>query len=311
MSNKNKTFKPHLATDADLSKLKYPLFVLVKVDGVRLLVDAEGKAVGRSLKAFANKKLTEKFSHPDLVGIEGEVYQGEMNDALLCSNTTSIVNTIKGELPTGIMLFDYSHPDVIELDYFNRMVVLGERIDKIREALHPVKVSIASLNLVTTEKELLEFYNEFLDQGYEGIIIRKTTGKYKFGRTTVKEGDFLRIKPVADREGLVVELVEAMENLNEAKTNELGHTERSTHQENLVPKGMVGAMIVHYEENGETHVETIGAGKMKHDERIHYWNNPDELIGQYVKFRSLATGEKDKLRQARFISIRAKEDMSE
>lgn len=50
---------------------------------------------------------------------------------------------------------------------------------------------------------------------------------------------------------------------------------------------------------------------MTHEERTHYWNNPDEIIGQYVKYRSMDTGVKDKPRFARFMSIRAESDISE
>ena len=38
-------FKPHLACDADLTKLKFPLWAMRKIDGVRML-NIEGKAVG-------------------------------------------------------------------------------------------------------------------------------------------------------------------------------------------------------------------------------------------------------------------------
>ena len=49
--------KPHLACDADINKIKYPCYVLPKIDGVRALV-IDGKLVGRSLKTHANKHIT-------------------------------------------------------------------------------------------------------------------------------------------------------------------------------------------------------------------------------------------------------------
>lgn len=59
----------------------------------------------------------------------------------------------------------------------------------------------------------------------------------------MKEGGLLRIKRFVDFEFVVDEILEGEENQNEAQTNELGKTFRSSHQENKVANGMIGAMI--------------------------------------------------------------------
>jgi DNA ligase-1 len=170
-----------------------------------------------------------------------------------------------------------------------------------------VKVIIPELFIIHSVAELDALYEKFLEEGYEGIIIRKPEGKHKNGRCTVKEGNYLRDKPTCDAEGVCIRLEEAYENQNEAKVNELGYTERSTHQENMVPKGMIGALWLLTPEGKEI---KVGAGKLKHEERKYYWENPDEIIGQIVKYAFLGFGEFNAPRQARFISFRAEEDMS-
>jgi len=130
-----------------------------------------------------------------------------------------------------------------------------------------------------------------------------------FGRATVNEGSYLRLKPSSDKEALVISLVEAMENLNEAKVNELGHTERSSHKENKVGKGMVG--MLQCEDLTTGMLIDVGAGKMTHEEREYYWKNPSEIVGKLVKYRSMDVGIKSAPRFARYICIRSEEDMSD
>ena len=67
-----------------------------------------------------------------------------------------------------------------------------------------------------------------------------------------------------------------MENQNEATINELGRTQRSTHQENLVGKGMVGGLVCKMPETGLQ--INVGPGKMKHDKREYYWLHQDKLL---------------------------------
>lgn len=304
-------FSPELACDADLNKAKYPLVFMEKVDGVRLLV-RDARAVGRSLKTYKNKKMTAYLSHPMLSGIEGEVIATYPNDPDLCRKTTSLVNTIDGDLPKSIMLFDYVTEQTKDLGY-------GDRMKTLDKLMPDIQAAFPDIDLYTPEMWYLDSrddgyinlkYQEFLDNNYEGIILRDYHGKHKDGRATANEASYLRMKPTGDAEGICIRLEEAFENQNEAKTNELGHTERSTHQVNMVPKGMIGALWLDVDG-----VETkVGAGKLTHEERKFYWENPDQIIGKIIKYAFLDTGQKDRPRHPRFISFltfRCEEDMSD
>lgn len=300
-------FKPHLCDTLERDKLQFPLIAMRKYDGCRIL-NVAGKAVGRSLKAYKNKKLTAHFSQMGLFGIDCEVVATYENDPDLCRHTTSLVNTIEGGLPNAVVIFDLLDPLHVDKGYAERMEAIKRHQRMFEEVLHPVKVIIPELFVIHSVAELDALYAQFLDEGYEGIIVRKPEGKHKNGRCTVKEGNYLRDKPTLDAEGVVISLEEAYENQNEAKTNELGRTERSTHQENMVPKGMVGAIWLRTPEGKEV---KVGAGKLTHAERKHYWENPNEILGSIVKYAFLGVGEKDAPRHPRFISFRVPEDMSD
>lgn len=310
MTKKNRIvtelLKPQLACDAKLDKLVFPLHVQKKVDGVRLLVK-DGRAVGRSFKQYKNKKLTSYLSNPLFDGFDGEIVTTHQNDPALCRLTTSQVNTIEGDLPNEWFVFDYLHPAVITLPYSERMANLRGYVSMM-DLPSDINIVVSEQVLVHSLEELEALYASYLDVDYEGVIIRKQEGLHKNGRCTVTEGNYLRIKPKGDAEGVVVEVIEAMENNNEAKINELGHTERSTHKENLSPKGMIGSLVLYVEELG-CNVK-VGAGKLTHEERIYYFNNQDELKKLIIKYAFLATGQKDAPRHPRVIGFRLPEDMS-
>lgn len=300
--------KPMKASDVkDVDALLYPLEVLTKYDGVYALV-VGGKLLGRSLKPFKNTYITELLSDSKFDGFVGELCETQESKSLaredLCRNTTSCVNTIDKEWSFTWKLFDYIHTDVAHLGYTDRIEALYKRIGYIS---CPLDISVVESSTATCGADVIDMYEESLRLGYEGIILRKPDGKWKNGRSTLKEQFLLRIKPQSDSEAVVVGVVEAMENNNLALINELGYTERSSHQENKSGKGMLGSLLcVDLKSGNEI---TISAGKLTHGERVEYFNNPP--LHQVVKYRSMTYGVKEAPRFARFYSFRAVEDLDD
>lgn len=302
-----KQLKPTKACDVqDTATLKYPLLSSIKYDGCYAL-NIEGKLLGRSLKPFKNKFITQELSKPLYEGFCGELCEVDTDTSLarqdLCRNTTSRVNTIEKEWNYKWMLFDYSHPDVIHLGYADRMNALKQKVYDLKLD----NIEIVELISVYGSEQADELYQEYLDNGYEGLILRSPDGKWKDGRSTLREQLFLRMKPQSDAEAVVIGVQEALTNNNKAKTNELGYTERSSHRENKIGNGMLGAFLCIDLMSGME--ITVGAGKLTHKERKNYFDNPP--LHQLIKYRSMNTGVKDLPRFPRFYSFRAIEDMDE
>ena len=149
--------------------------------------------------------------------------------------------------------------------------------------------------------------------GYEGTMIRDTRAQYKFGRGTVNEGSLLKWKLFADYEARIVDVHEAMENLNDAVTDERGLTKRSTHAENKIGKGMAGTMYVQGL-NGpyKNLVFPVSLSTMTHDDRDRVWNNRQSERGKIITFTCLKhTGGYSLPRGAKFDRYRPDWDMSE
>lgn len=86
------TIKPMLASDCDgaIEKLKYPVLVSPKIDGIRCL-NVDGQALTRSLKPQPNRTIRALASNPAFVGLDGElVIPGETFRNLRFGPKTSI-----------------------------------------------------------------------------------------------------------------------------------------------------------------------------------------------------------------------------
>jgi DNA ligase 1 len=308
--------KPMLASDFDESKLVFPIIAMPKIDGVRA-INLDGNLTGRSLKPHANRYVTRMFSFERYLGLDGEMAAGNVSDTDLCRNTTSALNSIKGEPSVVWHVFDLITEATVNLPYQQRYAELRRRVDHLNRSGH-TDIQLVPAHHCTTLDQLLELEDKWLDEGMEGVIIRRPDGLYKQGRSTVKEGGLLRIKRFIEIDAKVLEIIEGEANGNEAKTNELGRTERSTHQENMTPNGMVGAMMCELEEpmldskggvllpKGE--VVKVGAGSMPHDMRLYYFLHPEELLNHTIKFKTFPKGVKNKPRFPTFVSVRAESD---
>ncbi len=129
---------------------------------------------------------------------------------------------------------------------------------------------------------------------------------YKFGRATTKGGELLKVKRYTDFDAVITGFEEEQFNGNEAETNELGRTKRSTAKAGLVGKGALGAF---HARDTKTGVEfKIGTG-MTAKERLDFWQSRDKLLGQFVKYKSFEVGVKIAPRHPVFLGLRSKLDL--
>lgn len=311
--------KPMLACDADLSKVRFPVYAQPKIDGVRAM-NLDGGLTGRSLKPHGNKILTQLFSKPDFLGFDGEMAYGNATSPSLCRDTSSALSTIGGtESNITWWIFDYITKDTIDLLYWKRMQLFWDYYRNFLETSGISRIAVIPCRTINNMAELEQYEEDQLDKGYEGIILRDPDGKYKQGRSTAKEGGLLRVKRFIEEEAVVDEIVEGNKNNNEATVNELGHTARSSHKDNLEPNGMVGMMICHtikdIEYRGKILFKKgqrvdVSAGCMAHFDRKRFFEHKHLLLGKTVKFKTFPIGVKDKPRMPTFQSVKISSDLS-
>ena len=294
--------KPLLAgTIKDVEDLKFPVFASTKLDGVRCLVK-DGEAVSRSLKPIPNLYVQRMLSKLELEGMDGELTVGDPTDPRCFNITQSAVMSVNGEPDFTYRVFDiHDKPD---LPFHQRLFLAFSRL---LEAKHITCAQPVVHVTVNTAEDLLELEAAILEQGHEGVMVRDPEGLYKYGRSTLKQGILLKLKRFVDAEAQIIGFEELMHNANEATTDALGHTERSSHQAGKMPAGTLGALVV---KDLTTSVQfNIGTGFSAED-RATIWARRDQLMGHLVKYKSFAVGVKEAPRFPVFLGFRDVRDMS-
>ena len=314
------TIKPQLAEDAILEKVKFPCIVQPKIDGVRAL-NLNGTLTGRSLKPFEGFGITEYFSRPEFVGLDGEMILGNKPncDERLCSLTTGAMGRFQGvtEMPDlHWWVFDHVHAQHLDRPYSYRYEFLQGRLLAIDEP----RIHLVPMMTVRSTAELQDYISRYFEQGYEGAILRNPDAPYKEGRATQKGQELWRVKSWADAEILVTGITEGEVNTNEAKKNALGRTERSSAKAGMVPNGQVGSIQgvlladFHCPITGKLLFPkgleiTVGSGEMTVAEATRYFRRPKDIVGHIIKFKHMTHGVKDKPRFPTYIGHRLPQDM--
>ena len=290
-------FRPTLAVNADFSKIKYPVYASPKLDGIRCSV-VNGQALSRTLKAIPNKHISAKLAHPAFSGLDGE---------LIVGSPTS--DTCYNESVSNVMAFD-KVPDFtyFVFDLHNHAGSFTDRLASLNDGYrspHPF-ISVLGQTLLSNEADMLEYEAAKVAEGYEGIILRSPDAPYKFGRSTVKEGYLLKVKRFEDSEAEIIGFEEEMFNGNEAQTNELGRTKRSTAKAGLSGKSTLGAFLARDVVSG---VEfSIGTGLTALQRGV-FWQRQDDYLGKLVKYKYFPVGVKVAPRHPVFLGFRDKADM--
>ena len=295
----NSKFRPLLAVACeDLTKVNYPVILSEKLDGIRMSVH-NGVCMSRSMKPIPSAAVQAKFGKPEYEGYDGEIIYGDKNAKDVFNKSTRAC-------------MSHEFPEEFDIDNLHYYVfdVIGEQPYCIRYAMMEpdVKNNVYRLwsTYVNSPEEVVKYESEFLQGGAEGVILRPPTGKYKQGRSTLKEGILLKVKQFVDEEAVIIDFEEKMHNANEATVGELGQTKRSSHQENMVPCDKLGALVVNSEKWGTF---KIGTG-FNDQQRQEIWDNRADYVGKLIKFKYFAVGIVGKPRFPVFVGLRWEDDVS-
>ena len=293
----SKQIKPLLACEVPLDDVKFPVYVSTKLDGIRCLI-IDGVAYSRSLKPIRNKFIQSIIGKQEYNGLDGELIVGNVYDKDVFQKTTSGVMSEKGEPTFTFYVFD---------DFTNNEVDYSKRLERLLERNLYGKDGIVTLHqeLYTSKEQVDKLLQRELELGGEGLILRSPIGKYKYGRSTPKEQLSVKLKFFQQNEFEVIGFTERKHNGNQAKINELGLQERSSHKDNLIPMNTLGSLILKY---GDDSFQ-MGTG-FTDEQRQEIWDNRDKYLGKLASVRYMSVGLKDKPRVPSFIGWRDNDDIS-
>lgn len=282
--------EPLLAVAAKKLPIRFPVFASPKLDGVRAWWP-EGALLSRKMKPFPNKGLESLASDPAFSGLDGEFIVGDPTAPDVFRKTSAALMSQRAHLD-GLTLYVFDDlsrgPDA----------PFRQRLESLRVRCQALEgVVVVEQVLVKDADELQELEELWLSQGYEGVMVRDPAGRYKFGRSTEKEGILLKVKRFEDMEAEVLGAVELQHNENEATRDERGFAKRSSHQAGKTGAGTLGALRVRGLNGPFKGVKfEVGTG-FDAALRAELWSlRGDGLTGQVVVVKFFPTGSKDKPR---------------
>jgi len=301
----------------DFSKIQYPVYATPKLDGIRVL-KVDDKIVTRKFKELPNISTRNKLNFLLPNGMDGELMlrNGTFNEI------QSQIMSFNGDPDFVLYLFDYVK-DSLNKPYLDRVIDLKQWFDstllkfmvasKIPMGITTVdpenfkdKVRLIVPKEINNSDELLQYEQECLKLGFEGVMIRVANSKYKCGRSTEKEGILLKLKRFEDSEAKVLGFTEKLRNDNIQEEDIFGLSKRSHKKDGMIPANTLGALLV---KDIVTNVEfEVGSG---FDDIIkkEIWENQSKYLGKLIKYKFQPVGVKEKPRFPVFLGFRDLSDL--
>ena len=252
------------------NKINLPLLVSPKIDGARMIIQEDGLYT-RNGKPYVScphihelfKPLFEK--HPDWI-IDGEIYSHDVSFETIMSlvrKSKPTEDDIKeSENIIQIYIFD-GVVDNIDMGFEKRFKLIQDEINNIIGKNKNIK--FVDNNIITMDKEIEEYHNKFISEGYEGLMVRIPNSVYENKRSKT----LLKYKHFIDEEFIIIDVVEGLGNRS----------------------GMAGNLVLQMK-NGKEFSSGIKGGE---DYYKYLLKNKYKFIGKVATIRYQNLSDKDKI----------------
>jgi len=286
------------------------MFGSPKLDGLRVL-NMNCAAKTSSLKPVNNRHTNKLISHMALDGLDGECTIGAGDTPIGFRKATSAVMAEEGVYDILWHVFDiHTHP---EIPYDERLEELIERVNNARNTYGIEYVRLVPQVLIKDLNELTKYETDILALGFEGVMLRRPDGRYKYDRSTLNEQILLKLKRGHEKRGdaMIIGFTERYRNDNPPYTNERGLQQRPTNAEFMFPLGELGSFQVRDTETGVEFSVGMGVeGTMDDAFRKYVWEHKEEFLHQIMRYTWFAYGGYDKPRFPKYVSIRHPDDIT-
>lgn len=197
--------KPMLAKAYAADKVDYIAFAQPKFDGVRCLALRTDEAVelySRTGKRYYATQIEEDLMKVMAVGdiFDGELYShGEID-------FQDIISAVKDRKETNILIdkIKYFVYDIAiaDMEFEKRWFTLCEKMRSSKLEL----VLLSPILSVFNEKQIVEAHDRWVEEGYEGLMIRNKKGMYEFAN---RSQDLMKYKIMMDAEWIICDVLEA------------------------------------------------------------------------------------------------------
>jgi DNA ligase-1 len=244
-------FEPMLAHKYEdyKTKIKFPLASQKKLDGVRCIIRKDGMWSRNGKKIISAPHIFESLktlfeTNPDLI-LDGELFALKES-----CDFNKIISCVKKTKP--------KHEDLIESEKYiqywiydcpSNSGIFTERIEFLKTLVLSEYCVLVSTEIVNNENELIELYKEYINDGFEGQMLRVLDSPYQTKRSSY----LLKHKSFMDEEYVILDILEGQGKLT----------------------GKAGTMVFETK-NGDRFNSSIN-GDHSYLEEI--WLNKDKFIG--------------------------------
>jgi len=208
--HKQQYFEPMLASKWEDSKDKitYPIFSQPKLDGIRCIVTKDGMFSRNGKSIISAPHIYESLKplfdeNPDLI-FDGELYADKF-----ANDFNKIVSLVKKTKPTdsdlkeskkNIQYWIYDLPNEDDTFEIRSQSLYDLFMEWSCFTKHCINVDT---DVCKSEKEVMEFYEQYVDAGFEGQMLR-LDGKYENKRSK----NLMKHKSFVDEEYIIKDIVE-------------------------------------------------------------------------------------------------------
>lgn len=286
----------------DYGEIEFPVLASYKLDGIRCF-SGDGEMFTRSWKPFSTavqKRFwkTLKLCREKNVILDGEIFSPEIpfNELMteLAPKNEKISKDIK------YYVFDSMYSSEWNLECLR---TFEERTKALSNFISNNTIFLGEEVQVLTQRplfkidQLKDFFDEAIEKGHEGLILRTPESEYKHGRVTAKEKSMWKMKKNATVDCKLVGFVQATRMKQEYKEGEarehddLGYLKRSHKKDNREPIDEIGSFEVQLKDG------TVCKATLAKDVDLRVtWDNREKFVGKWVEIEFMPHGVKDKPR---------------
>ena len=211
----SKFYEPMLAHKFEdyRNEIQFPVYSQMKLDGIRCVVSKDGMASRNGKKIISAPHIFEALKpffvkNPNAV-LDGELYTDKLNNDFnkICSLVKRTKPTAE-ELAESAATIEYWVYDAPIIGAYTEEDSFGERFNLVQSLLKDInKIKIVKTDLVNNITLLDEFYGTYLEDGYEGQMIRLNKSyENKRSKFLLKRKEFI------DEEYKIIDIVEGVGN---------------------------------------------------------------------------------------------------
>ncbi|MFW6026453.1 MAG: hypothetical protein ACOCRX_08930 [Candidatus Woesearchaeota archaeon] len=285
-----KKFKPNLFPNEEINLNEIDLTDMAiskKLDGIRLIVGPDWDyVVSRTLKPIRNKIIQERLKPLVEYCKNKNIYF----DGEICSENLTydeikscVMNENKQDIPECLVYNIFDLCDMENTPFYKRHEELTyEHIPNLDNKYIDIVTQHTLKN--KTVDEIMKITKEFIEQGYEGAILKNLNSYYKFGRYTIKENMGYKIKEFHTSDAKIIDVFERMKvkDSSEKSVNELGYSVTSKKKDDREGSGQIGGFWVESDEFEDFF--KVPVKKCTEKEREDMWKKKDFYIGEWIEF---------------------------